>query len=98
MIVDLNGEMEEHLARVTALAIEASNADPEEHGYQSRASAMTACSTMLVQLTKAQEALITMEGLHKVEQTIIDTVKEYLDEEQLGHVLDKLNERLSAIS
>ena len=95
MIIDLSKEMEEHLLRVKNLAMEAENDD--DQGFQSRASAMTACSTMLVQLTKAQESLITMDRLTKVERCIINTVKEYLEVEQLTTVLDKLEQELSAL-
>ena len=95
MIIDLSKEMEEHLLRVKNLAMEAEADD--DQGFQSRASAMTACSTMLVQLTKAQESLVTMDRLTKVERCIINTVKEYLDAEQLTTVLDKLEQELSAL-
>jgi len=97
MIIDLNKEMEDHLARVKRLAVEADNADSEEHGYQSRASAMTACSTMLVQLTKAQESLVTMEALMSTERAIIDTVKDYLEENQLEHLLNRIEAALKEI-
>ena len=87
--------MEQHLKRVKNLADEA--ADDCDQGYQSRASAMTAVTTMLVQLTKAQESLITMERLHKVEQTIINTVKDYLQQEQLEDLLSKLEHELETL-
>ena len=95
MIIDLSKEMEEHLLRVKNLAMEAEADD--DQGFQSRASAMTACSTMLVQLTKAQESLVTMDRLTKVERCIINAVKEYLEVEQLTTVLDKLEQELSAL-
>lgn len=96
MLIDLNQQMEEHLQRVTELAEEAAN--DGDQGFQSRSSAMSACSTMLVQLTKAQESLVTMERLNKVEQIIIDTVKEYLSEQQLEHVLAELEKKLEALA
>ena len=95
MIIDLNKEMEEHLDRVKDLAEEASKDD--EQGFQSRAAAMSACSTMLVQLTKAQESLITMERLNKTEQCIIRVVKEYLNENDLIDLLNKLEAELALI-
>ena len=73
MIIDLNQEMEDQLTRVKDLADEA--AQDAEQGFQSRAAAMSACSTMLAQLTKAQESLVTMERLSKVERCVIETVK-----------------------
>ena len=95
MIIDLNQEMEDQLTRVKDLADEA--AQDAEHGFQSRAAAMSACSTMLAQLTKAQESLITMERLSKVERCVIETVKEYLEEEQLSELLQKLEANLSQL-
>lgn len=95
MIIDLNKEMEDQLRRVTDLADEAANDDSQ--GFQSRASAMTACSTMLAQLTKAQESLITMENLNKTERCIIETVKDYLSENQLQELLDRLERNLEKL-
>ena len=95
MIIDLNQEMEDQLTRVKDLGDEA--AQDAEQGFQSRAAAMSACSTMLAQLTKAQESLVTMERLSKVERCIIETVKEYLVEEQLSELLQKLEANLSQL-
>ena len=95
MIIDLNQEMEDQLTRVKDLADEA--AQDSDQGFQSRAAAMSACSTMLAQLTKAQESLVTMERLSKVERCIIETVKEYLEEEQLSELLQKLEANLSQL-
>ena len=95
MIIDLNQEMEDQLTRVKDLADEA--AQDAEQGFQSRAAAMSACSTMLAQLTKAQESLVTMERLAKVESCVIETVKEYLEEEQLSELLQKLEANLSQL-
>ncbi len=95
MIIDLNQEMEDQLTRVKDLADEA--AQDADQGFQSRAAAMSACSTMLAQLTKAQESLVTMERLSKVERCVIETVKEYLAEEQLSELLQKLEANLSQL-
>ena len=95
MIIDLSKEMTDHLQRVKDLADEAS--DDSDSGFQSRAAAMTALTTILVQLTKAQESLITMERLHKVEQTVIDTVKDYLAENNLAELLEKLEHSLASL-
>ena len=95
MIIDLNQEMQDQLTRVKDLADEA--AQDAEQGFQSRAAAMSACSTMLAQLTKAQESLVTMERLSKVERCVIETVKEYLEEEQLSELLQKLEANLSQL-
>ena len=93
MQIDLNQEVADHLKRVTKLAEEAELDDSQ--GFQSRASAMTALTTILTQLTKTQESLITMQHLQETERTIIDTVKDYLNEEQLQHVLEALERNLS---
>ena len=95
MIIDLNQEMEDQLTRVKDLADEA--AQDAEQGFQSRAAAMSACSTMLAQLTKAQESLVTMERLSKVERCVVETVKEYLSEKNLEELLQKLEANLSQL-
>ena len=95
MIIDLNQEMEDQLTRVKDLADEA--AQDNDQGFQSRAAAMSACSTMLAQLTKAQESLVTMERLSKVERCVIETVKEYLSEKNLEELLQKLEANLSQL-
>ena len=93
MQIDLNQEVADHLRRVTKLAEEAELDDTQ--GFQSRASAMSALTTILSQLTKTQESLITMQRLQETERVIIDTVKDCLNEEQLQHVLEALERNLS---
>lgn len=95
MIIDLTKEMEDHLQRVKDLADEA--ADDSDQGFQSRAAAMTALTTMLVQITKAQEAITTMDHLTKVEHCIINTVRDYLSEAQLEEVINRLESELNLI-
>ena len=95
MQIDLNQEVADHLKRVTKLAEEAELDDTQ--GFQSRASAMSALTTILSQLTKTQESLITMQRLQETERVIIDTVKDYLSEEQLQHVLEALERNLSTV-
>lgn len=95
MNINLSDEVRTHLKRVTDLADEA--AQDMDQGFQSRASAMAALTTVLHQLTKSQEALITMERLQKIEKVLIETTKEYLDDEQLGHLLDIFEKRLAEI-
>lgn len=95
MLIDINAEMNDHFKRVKDLADEAQ--DDQDQSFSSRASAMTAVTTMLVQLTKAQESIVTMESLMKVEQTIVDTVREFLTEEQLTHVIEALDRNLSRL-
>lgn len=95
MLVDLNQEIADHYARVKGLAQEA-EADNEQ-GFQSRAAAMTALTSIITQLTKTQEALITIERLQKTEEAIIRATKKYLHEEQLTHLLEELERELARI-
>jgi len=95
MTIDLPLAVEQHLKRVTDLAEEA--ATDTEQGYQSRSAAMSAVTTMLKELTKTQESLVNMERLQKTERVIVETCQEFLDSDQLGHVLKVLNDRLAAI-
>lgn len=95
MQINLNELVAEHLQRVKQLADDA--ADDDEQGFQSRASAMSALTTVLQQITKTQESLITMERLQKTEQVIIDCVKDFLTDEQLTHLLEELERRLTRI-
>lgn len=95
MQIDLNKEVSEHLKRVTDLAKEAELDDTQ--GFQSRAAAMSAVTTILTQLTKTQESLITMQRLQDTERVIIETVKDYLNEEQLIHVLEALERNLASL-
>ena len=95
MNINLSDEVRTHLTRVTNLADEAAN--DMDQGFQSRAAAMASLTTVLHQLTKSQEALITMERLQKIEKILIETTKEYLDDEQLGHLLDIFEEKLAEI-
>ena len=95
MQIDLNQEVADHLRRVTKLAEEAELDDSQ--GFQSRASAMSALTAILTQLTKSQESLITMQRLQETERIVIDTVKDYLNEEQLTHVLEALERNLAHI-
>lgn len=87
--------MDDHYQRVKDLADEAR--DDSDSGFQSRAAAMTALTTLLVQITKAQESIITMESLTRVEQIVIDTVKDYLTENEMTELLEKLEHNLASL-
>lgn len=95
MKIDLNQEVSEHLQRAKKLAIEAEL--DSDQGFQSRASAMTALTTILTQLTKSQESLYNMRSIQQTEETIIDTVKDYLTSEQMTHVIEALERNLTKI-
>ena len=90
MQININEKLTEHLKRVEDLAIEA-EADAEE-GYSSRASAMTAVTTMLKELVKVQAEVINMERLMRLEALTIETMKEFLPPDQHEEFLKKLTE------
>ena len=95
MQIDLAAEVANHLDRVRALAQEA-EVDVEQ-SFSNRASAMSALTSILSQLTKSQESITTMQSLQETERIIIETVKDFLDEEQLGHLIDHLERNLARI-
>ena len=95
MQIDLNAEVAVHFKRLTDLADEA--ASDNEQGFQSRSAAMSALTSMLSQLTKTQESLITMERLQKTEEAIIRVTKEFLGEEQLTHLIEAFERELARI-
>lgn len=95
MTINLPEEISRHFNRVVSLAEEA--ADDNEQGFQSRAAAMNTLSTMLKDLTKAQESIVHMERLMKVESIVIEVCKECLSDEGLTHFIEKLDAKLAAI-
>ena len=90
MQIDLSEKIEQHFRRAEQLAEEASN-DGGEETYSSRASAMTALTAILDKLIKQQEAVWNMQRQQKVEQALIESVLEFLDEEQITKFLEKID-------
>lgn len=93
MKIDLNVKIQEHLVRLESLAEEAVG-DTEE-SYSSRASALTALTAVLKELTKTQAEVINMERLMRIEATTIAILKEYLTPDQHEEFLLDLEERLN---
>jgi len=92
MKIDLNQKVNAHFQRLELLAKDAA-ADRDE-GFSARASAMTAYSKMLQELTKTQAEIINMNRLQKVEQALIETVKEIFPPEKYHIFTEKLAELL----
>lgn len=93
--LDLPQAIADHLDRLTTLADHA--ADDGEESFASRASALSALSAMLKELTKTQQQVINMENLLKTEKVIVETVKEFLSEQQLEFLIEKLDAALTEI-
>ena len=95
MKIDLALEVANHLNRVRNLALEAET--DVEQSFGNRASAMSALTRILSELTKSQESIVTMKRLQKTEQVVIETVKDFLSDEQLGHLIEALDRNLTQI-
>ncbi len=94
--IDLVDEVELQYERVRRLAVEAED-DESDESLSSRATAMRALTSLLQELSSLQERTKNMQTIHIVEQTIIETAKEFLDEFQVAKLLRDLEERLSKI-
>lgn len=92
MKVELSEKMSSHFKRLESLAEEAET-DVEER-YSSRASAMSALTSMLKELEKSQAKIYNMERLSHIEAETISTLKEFLTPEQHNKFLERLSERL----
>ena len=92
MLVDLNEKMLEHFSRIEKLSVEAEG-DAEET-FAQRASAMSAMTVLLRDLTKAQEELVNMERLMIMEQTVIEILQKYLTPEQHEEFIKEVEEKL----
>lgn len=95
--IDLKDEVERQYDRVRALAIEAED-DESDESLSSRATAMRALTGLLQELVSLQEKTNNLQTLHTIEQVLIETVKEYLDEFQFEKLLRDLEKRLSQVA
>lgn len=94
MQIDLDEKILEHFERAEKLAREAT-ADRDE-SYSSRASALSALTKILNDLTKSRSEVINMKRLSLIEASTIETLKEYLTEEQQTEFLNSLEAKLDA--
>lgn len=95
MLIDLPRTVEEHLTRAINLADEATI--DNEQGFAARAAALSPLTSMIKELTKTQQQIINMDSLLQTERVIVETVKEYLTEEQLEYLIEKLDAALQKI-
>lgn len=95
--IDLSDEVEMQFERVRRLAVEAEDDDSDE-SLSSRATAMRALTGLLQDLVSLQEKTNNLQTMHTIEQVLIETVKEYLDEYQYDKFLRELEGRLSKIA
>jgi len=93
MKIDLNKKIQTHLQRLESLANEA--AGDTEESYSSRASALTALTAVLKELTKTQAEVINMERLMRIEATTIEVLKRHLTSDQHEEFLLELEESLN---
>ena len=92
MKIDLNQKVEKHFQRLEQLAIDAEN--DHEESFSSRAAAMSVLSKMISELTKTQAEIINMSRLQRVEQALIEAVKEIFPPDDYHIFTKKLKELL----
>ena len=91
MKIDLSEKMDDHFARVEKLAEEA--AGDEEATFSARASAMTAMTAVIKELTKEQEKIHNMSSIQELQSAIVEALEEYSPELK-DEVLKILERRL----
>ena len=96
MKIDLAEKISTHFKRLEALADEASQPDQDE-SYSSRASAMTALTAVIKELTKEQEKINNMATLQELQSAIVEALEEK-DQEFKDEVLDILERRLEQLA
>ena len=95
MKIDLAEKIATHFKRLEDLADKA--ADDGDESYSSRASAMTALTVVIKQLTKEQEKIINMAALQELQSSIVEALEEYSPELKT-EVLTILERRLATLS
>ena len=90
MEINIDSKLAEHFERVEELAKTAIEDDDES--YSSRASAQSALTTIIKDIVKSQESIITMKRLQEVERILIKTVKKYLNDKEMEEFLAEINE------
>jgi len=92
MQIDLNVEINEHFERLKELSQVA--AEDMDESLSARASAMSALSALLRDLTKAQAEILNMQRLQHIEATTIMVLKEFLTPKQHEKFLTTLETAL----
>lgn len=92
MRINIKDKIAEHFLRLEDMAKEA--ADDDTESYSSRASAMTAMTKILSDLTVAQEKVVNMERLMMIESTTIEVLAEFLNTKQQEKFLVLLKEKI----
>lgn len=92
--IDLNKEINDQFRRCRDLAQEAEHPDESDASLPERASALRPLSSMLTELTKAQETIVNMKRLAQIERAVTETVKECLSPNQYEVFLANLELRL----
>jgi hypothetical protein len=93
MKINLSKEITDHFLRLQTLADEAER--DEEESFSSRASAMSALTGMLKELTKTQAEIVNMQHLMLTEQALIEAAKEIFPSEDYHIFTEKLTELLN---
>ncbi len=94
MNINLSEKINVHFHRLENLAEEADG--DENESFSSRASAMSALTSIIRELTRAQAEVINMERLMRVELKTIEVLKKYLSEDQQEAFLNDLEEYINA--
>ncbi len=94
MNINLSEKIDIHFHRLENLAQEADT--DENESFSSRASAMSALTSIIRELTKAQSEVVNMERLMKVEKKTIEVLKKYLSEDEQEQFLDELEAYIDA--
>jgi len=94
MNINLSEKIDVHFHRLENLAEEADT--DENESFSSRASAMSALTSIIRELTKAQAEVVNMERLMKVEKKTIEVLKKYLSEDEQEQFLDELEAYIDA--
>jgi len=92
MQINLSDEIANHFERLRSLAEEAGK-DSEE-SFSSRASAMSALTGIIKELTKEQEKVANMDMILKTEQALIEAAREIFAPEDYHIFTNKLQELL----
>jgi len=95
MKIDLAEKIANHFERLENLADEAAN--DENESFSARASAMTALTAVIKELTKEQEKIHNMSTLQELQSAIVEALEDF-DQEFKSSVLDILERRLATIS